>query len=265
MNFSAQQPIIELRNYALQSGFSALLQGIELLVNPGESLGLVGPAGSGKSLLLKVISQAIWDRELSGLESPIQSGECHIFGEVFTERKPSASARAALQRQMALVGESSTWLPVSIAQNFEAVRVVSGLERLPFEDFIEQLPLSNRNKAQLISVTELLPTQVDQPILQQLAIVRALLRKPRLLMLDEAFIRMDPVLLKNTEALLFSQSESLTLICATNDLLQASRMTDKILFLLDGRVVECTPTARFFTNPKTRQAESFIAGRDDSF
>ena len=84
-------------------------------------------------------------------------------------------------------------------------------------------------------------------------------------MLDDAFIRMDPVLVKNTEAILAAQGESLTLITATNDLHQASRMTDRILFLLDGRVVECTPTARFFTNPKTRQAESFIAGRDDSF
>ena len=42
-----QQPIIELKDYALQSGYSALLQGIQLLVNAGESLGVVGPAGSG--------------------------------------------------------------------------------------------------------------------------------------------------------------------------------------------------------------------------
>lgn len=262
---STQQPIIELKEYALQSGYSALLQGIQLLVNAGESLGVVGPAGSGKSLLLKVVTQSIWDKDLSGLESPVQSGECRVFGEPFGDRRPSVAALSSVQRQMALVGETSTWLPVSVAQNFEAVRVVSGLEQLPFEDFTESLPISSRNKAQLMSVSELVPSQVDQPLLQQLAILRALLRKPRLLMLDEAFTRMDPVLLKNTEAVLFSQSESLTLILATNDLLQASRLTDKILFLLDGRVVECTPTTRFFTNPKTRQAESFIAGRDDSF
>lgn len=262
---SARSTIIELKNYALQSGYSALLQGIELSVESGESLGVVGPAGSGKSLLLKVISQSIWDRNISGLESPIQTGGCRVFGESFTDKKPSSSMLTALQRQMALVGDTSTWLPVSIAQNFEAVRVVSGLERTRYEDFIDSLPVSNRNKAQLLSVAELLASQVDQPILQQLAIIRALLRKPRLLMLDEAFIRMDPVMVKNTEAILGAQSESLTLISATNDLLQASRLSDKILFLLDGRVVECTPTTRFFTNPKTRQAESFIAGRDDSF
>ncbi|MEN9825909.1 MAG: phosphate import ATP-binding protein PstB [Pseudomonadota bacterium] len=262
---SARSAIIELKNYALQSGYSALLQGIELSVDAGESLGVVGPAGSGKSLLLKVISQSIWDRNISGLESPIQSGECKVFGEFFSDKKPSSASLSVLQRQMALVGDTSSWLPVSIAQNFEAVRIVSGLERIPFEDFVDSLPVSNRNKAQLLSVTELLASQVDQPILQQLAIIRAMLRKPRLLMLDEAFIRMDPVLVKNTEAILAEQSESLTLIIATNDLMQASRLTDRILFLLDGRVVECTPTTRFFTNPKTRQAESFIAGRDDSF
>lgn len=262
---SGRPAMIELSNYALRSGYSALLQGINFSLEAGESLGVVGPAGAGKSLLLKVISQSIWDRNISGLESPIQTGECKVFGESFGEKKPSSASLSALQRQLALVGDTSTWLPVSIAQNFEAVRVVSGLERMPFDAFVDSLPVSSRNKAQLLSVTELLASHVDQPLLQQLAIIRALLRKPRLLMLDEAFIRMDPVLLKNTESILVAQSESLTLMSATNDLGQASRMTDKILFLLDGRVVEFTPTTRFFTNPKTRQAESFIAGRDDSF
>jgi ABC-type phosphate transport system ATPase subunit len=260
-----QSTIVELNNYALQSGYSALLQGVHLSLKAGESLGVVGPAGSGKSLLLKVISQAIWDKDLSGLESPIQSGECAIFGERFGQHRPSRSLIASIQRQIVLVSESSAWLPVSVAQNFEAVRIASGLSELPFEEFIENLPVSARNKAQLLSVSELLPSQVDQPLLQQCAILRALLPKPRLLMLDEAFTRMDPVLLKNTEEVLFTNGENLTLVLATNDLLQASRLTDSILFLLDGKVMERTPTTRFFTNPSTRQAESFVAGRDDSF
>lgn len=265
MEGSEQQIIVELKDYALQSGYSALLQGVSLSLRAGESLGVVGPAGSGKSLLLKVISQSIWDKDLSGLESPVQTGECRILGESFSQQRPSRSVLAALQRQIVLVSESSAWLPASVAQNFEAVRIVSGLEEMPFEQFIETLPVSARNKAQLLSVSELLPAQVDQPLLQQCAILRALLLKPRLLMLDEAFTRMDPVLLKNTEEVLFSHGESLTLILATNDLLQASRLTDLILFLLDGKVMERTATTRFFTNPSTRQAESFVAGRDDSF
>ncbi|NBW83473.1 ATP-binding cassette domain-containing protein, partial [bacterium] len=89
---TARSSIIELKNYALQSGYSALLQGIELSVDSGESLGVVGPAGSGKSLLLKVISQSIWDRNISGLESPIQSGECKVFGDVFSDKKPSSAS-----------------------------------------------------------------------------------------------------------------------------------------------------------------------------
>ena len=265
MEASGQNVIVELKDYALQAGYSALLQGVRLQLSAGESLGVVGPAGSGKSLLLKVISQSIWEKDLSGLETPTQTGECRIFGESFGQKRPGRAVLAALQRQIVLVSESSAWLPVSVEQNFEAVRIVSGLEELPFEHFIETLPVSARNKAQLLSVSELLPSQVDQPLLQQCAILRALLLKPRLLMLDEAFTRMDPVLLKNTEEVLFSQGENLTLILATNDLQQASRLTDSILFLLDGKVMEHTATTRFFTNPSTRQAESFVAGRDDSF
>ena len=103
MEANGQQVIVELKDYALQSGYSALLQGVDLLLNAGESLGVVGPAGSGKSLLLKVISQSIWDKDLSGLENPTQTGKCQIFGEGFGQHRTARSVLAALQRQIVLV------------------------------------------------------------------------------------------------------------------------------------------------------------------
>ena len=82
-------------------------------------------------------------------------------------------------------------------------------------------------------------------------------------MLDDAFLRMDPVMLKQTENLVLNMSEKTTLVWATNDLYQASRVTDWTLFMRHGTIVEYTQTAQFFTTPSTQEAENFIAGRDD--
>jgi phosphate transport system ATP-binding protein len=107
-----------------------------------------------------------------------------------------------------------------------------------------------------------MPSEIEAPYLQYLAIIRALVRKPKVLLLDEALIKLDPILLRHAEALLFDKAEKMTLIWATNDLHQASRMTDRTILLLNGKLREDSETTAFFTNPRTTEAEAFISGRE---
>ena len=253
---------VEFEHYGLTSGFTTPLHDVSFRVRPGESLGLIGPAGSGKTMLLHVISQIIWDSayEPDGIQ---QTGKCQILGYQVTPRRPTLPTLEILQSKTAMVGENSAWLPLSIAENFEMSQIIAGKEVVPYLDLLESMPLSNRHRAQMSALAELLPNQVEPPLLQHLAILRALWKKPALLLLDEPFVRLDPVLLKQTESLILSMADQTALVWATNDLYQASRVTDVTLFILHGRVMECTPTPQFFTNPATREAENFIAGRDD--
>ena len=257
------EEVVCLQDYSLSLGYSHLLRSVSFSVMRGESLAIVGPAGSGKTILLSVLGQVLSEFVVND-EACRQSGNAFVLGEQVAPGQVSKSILKKLYAKIGFVGEQSSWLPLSVAENFQIVQQMWGLGPLrTFEEIIESFPLSNRNKAILLSLAELSPHHIELPLLQQMAILRALLRKPALLLLDEPFARMDPVLLRQTENLISDMTQQICTVWATNDLHQASRTSDKVLFVLHGSAVECTPTARFFTNPQSREAENFIAGRED--
>jgi|GEM_PF-617050 len=253
---------VSFEGYTLVSGFVSPLRDVTFSLRQGESMAIVGPAGSGKSMLLSVLSQTLWDTAFEP-RNINQRGHAEILGLPLTPRKPERAVLEMLQAQTALVGEQTAWLPLSMAENFEfSQRLLGVREPLSYAEMLEAQPLSPRNRAMMLALAEFLPAQIESPLLQELAIIRALLRKPRLMLLDEPFVRMDPVLLRQTENLILGVGEETTLVWATNDLHQASRVSDWILFMLHGTVMEFTPTPQFFTNPRCEEAEKFIAGRD---
>lgn len=254
---------IDFRNYTLSAGFLTPLRNITFAVRAGESLSIIGQAGSGKTMLLYVISQSIWESAYNAGDLT-QKGLCRILGHQVTPRRPSVPILQQLRSQTVIVDDKSAWLPVSISENFALQQIVSGATQLVnYGEMLEALPISAGHRARLAALSELMPEQVEPPILQHLAIIRALLRKPRLLLLDEPFVGMDPVLLKQSEKLILETvDDKTTVVWATNDLHLSGRVSDHTLFMLHGRLQEFTPTAKFYTNPTTREAENFIAGRE---
>jgi ABC-type phosphate transport system ATPase subunit len=254
---------VRFKNYSLTSGYLSPLKDVTFTVKKGSACALVGTSGSGKSMLLSVLSQAFWE-VLESEGSLVQSGVAKVLGVTVSLGGVTAMLRNDLMARIALVTDHSFWLPLSIGENFRLAQRVWGVEDpVPYGDILDGFKLSSRNRLLMRSLEELMPKQVEQPLLQELAIIRALLRKPELLLLDEPFVKMDPVLLKQAEELILNVSEDTTVIWATNDLHQASRVTDMTVFLRNGRTIESTPTAQFFTNPQTRAAEMFVAGKEE--
>jgi len=256
--------VIEFYNYTLSSGFVSYLKNLTFSIQEGDSVAILGPAGSGKRRLLSIIAQAAWNKKRFFFQDSYQQkGEIYLF-QIPCLPKPEHHACDVVSSQIGYVSDKNSWLPISIAQNFQVTQKILGLsEIIPFYDYIESLPISSRNKAQILSFSEFLPSQVEDPFLQQLAVMRELLKKPKLFLIGDVFLRMDPVLIKQTERLILSQQENTTLVWAIDDLYQASRITNKIIFIKDGSLIEYANTDLFFTNPSTGEAESFISGRDD--
>jgi ABC-type phosphate transport system ATPase subunit len=254
---------VRFENYSLTSGYLSPLKDVTFSVAKGTACALVGTSGSGKSMLLSLLSQAFW--EVFEREGTLeQSGKAEVLGVTVSLGGLSAQIRNQLMSKIALVTDQSFWLPLSMGENFRLAQLVWGIdEPISYTAMLEKVKLSPRNLSLMRSLEELMPREVEQPLLQELAIIRALLREPELLLLDEPFVKMDPVLLKQAEDLVLRVSENTTVIWATNDLHQASRVTDTTVFLKNGRTIECTPTAQFFTNPQTRAAEMFVAGKEE--
>ena len=255
-------PVFHFEDYSFVSDYFQLLNGLTFEIMPGESVALVGPTGSGKSLLLNLMLQVVWSSGVSA-KSWNQRGDLTILGHPCSPEPPHKKDLEHIQVNIALIRDQSVWLPLSVSENFLAIQKLANHKPIQsYENIVEEFATSSRNRATLLSFAEQYPSQIESPHLQLLTIIRALLRKPKAILLDEALIRMDPVLLKQTETLIQEKAFGATLIWATNDLYQASRVTDRTLFLVGGELFEDTETPKFFTNPKTQEAENFISGKE---
>jgi ABC-type phosphate transport system ATPase subunit len=257
---------LEFKTYSLSSGFVRLLNEVTFSAETGDVMAVVGPVGSGKSVLMQVVSQALWDTWEKG-RSGEQTGSATILGYSVSPKIPNRTIQSILAKEVVMVQSRSHWLPMPIHQNFSIMGEMLGIakEECQFESLVQGFSLPPWTKLQLLELSDLLPSQISLPVLQQLAVIRALARKPKVLILDEAFIGMDPVLNRQTERMVLDHSENFTTLIATNDLHQASRLSNKILYLVRGFVEEFNHTYGFFTNPQTRSAELFIAGKEESF
>jgi ABC-type phosphate transport system ATPase subunit len=268
-NEAGARTVFQFSNYRLVQDDFVLLQDLNFQIQSGDSVAIVGPTGSGKSLLLGVMQQSLWG--IAPREKRLQkartlwreSGQAWILGLKCAPELPPPEALSQIHGDIALVRESSVWLPLSIAENFLASQRLAGKTTvLSFEQIVQDFGPSPRNRALLMSLAEQYPGQIEAPYLQYLAIIRALVRRPKVLLLDEALIRLDPILLRHAESLLYDKAAGTTLVWATNDLHQASRMTDRTLLLLGGKLWEDSETPKFFANPRTVEAEAFISGRE---
>lgn len=252
-------------HYRLTHDEFVLLQDVTFTIAEHESVAIVGPTGSGKSLLLAVMQQSLWGTLPRQRRASLwhEQGQLHVLGHPCAPTPPDAEALRHIHSEVAYLRESSVWLPISIAENFAAVQKLAGHTAIKtYEEIVEDFAQSARNRALLVSLAEQMPSQIEAPYLQYLAIIRAFVRRPKVILLDEALIRLDPILLRHAETLLYEYTNKTTMVWATNDLHQASRMTDRTLLLLGGRLWEDSETTAFFANPRTLEAEAFISGRE---
>ncbi|QGG79282.1 ATP-binding cassette domain-containing protein [Litorivicinus lipolyticus] len=226
---------IRVQGLSLTKGERRLLDDINLTIRePGISM-IMGPNGAGKSLLLRCIH---------GLISP-DSGTIHLANRPLAERRQS----------QAMVFQHPVLLRRTALQNLEfAAPDLAAQDPAALLVALEKVNLGARahQPARMLSGGEQ----------QRLALARALLRKPGLLLLDEATASLDPASVYLIESLVKQQNLLGTkVVFVSHDQGQARRLADEVIFLCHGRVVEQRSARGFFSAPGSDEAKAYLAGK----
>lgn len=240
-------PTLEIANLRVRYGHREVLKGISLEVQRNEVLGIIGPAQSGKTTLLRILN-----RTLDDVPGVVITGAVKVDGVDVRQVKDVF----ALRRKIGMVAPLPVGLPLSIFDNVAFAPRMAGIrDRSELEERVErclrQATLWDEVKDRLHS----LGTRLSGGQQQRLTIARALSHDPEILCLDEFSIAIDPVTTMRIESVLKNLRAQMTIILATNLVQQARRLADRTGFLLNGELVELDRTEVIFSDrpahPKT--------------
>jgi phosphate transport system ATP-binding protein len=247
------EPKIEISSLRVKYGSKEALKGISFQIRKNEILGIIGPAQSGKTTLLKVINRTIEQEpgvELNGMVS--------IDGvDIFKMRDVHA-----LRRRVGMVAPLPVGLPLSIYENVAFAPRTGGMNNKAKLDIIverclTQAALWDEVKDRLHT----LGTKLSGGQQQRLTIARALSHDPEILCLDEFSIAIDPVTTMRIEEVLKELRSSMTIILVTNLVQQARRLADRTAFILNGELVELAETNLVFSDQAVDQrTKDYVGG-----
>ena len=246
-------PHIEFRDLSAFYGSKQVLKNISFGVPRNSVIGIIGPANSGKTTLLKTIN-----RTLDFIGSARVTGDVLIGGEnVATVPDPNL-----LRRRIGVVFPLPVGLPLTIRENVAYAprrQGITGKAELDaiVERCLRQAVLWDEVKDRL----EMLGTRLSGGQQQRLTLARALSLSPEILCLDEFSIAIDPVTTMRIEDVLKELRKSMTIVLVTNLVQQARRLADNVLFLWRGDVVELSPADVVFSDqPKDRRTYDYVNG-----
>jgi phosphate transport system ATP-binding protein len=246
-------PKVQVENLRLSYGSKEVIHGISFDIQPNEILGIIGPAQSGKTSLLRCINRTI--EFTSGVK---MSGVIKVDGEDTAKMKDVYG----LRRRIGMVAPLPVGLPLSIYDNVAFAPRAAGMNNkgeldVLVEKCLTQAALWDEVKDRLDS----LGTKLSGGQQQRLTIARALSHQPEILCLDEFSIAIDPVTTMRIEDVLKELKKEMTIILVTNLVQQARRLAARTMFLWNGEIIELGTTEQVFgDNPKDKRTYDYVNG-----
>lgn len=240
-----QAPAIAIQDLHKSFGDNEVLKGIDLTVEDGEVIAVIGPSGSGKSTLCRTINR---------LET-ITSGSIRIDGK---ELPAEGKALAHLRADVGMVFQSfNLFAHLTILENVTLGPIkVRGLKKSDAE--AEAMMLLKR--VGVAQQANKLPAQLSGGQQQRVAIARALAMQPKVMLFDEPTSALDPEMINEVlDVMVELAQEGMTMIVVTHEMGFARKAADRVVFMADGRIVEEAKPEEFFTNPKSDRAKDFLS------
>jgi phosphate transport system ATP-binding protein len=243
---------VEFRNVSVSYHGKPALRDISLKLRANEIFGIIGPANSGKTTLLKCINRTI--EMIDGTR---------VMGQVLVGGEDVQAIRNVynLRRRIGMVFPLPVGLPLSVYDNVAYAPRMAGMRnRAELDALVEkclrQAALWDEVKDRLNS----LGTRLSGGQQQRLTLARALSHQPDILCLDEFSIAIDPVTTMKIEDVLLELKNEMTIVLVTNLVQQARRLADRTVFLNDTRLIEWGETEQLFTRAQQQLTADYVSG-----
>ncbi len=242
---------VSIKNLNLFYNKVQALKNISLDIEKNEILGVIGPANSGKSSLLRAINR-LSENDYARLSGTIILDDTDIFTIPIND----------LRRRVGLIFATPVVLPGSIHKNMsygpKLHRRFKGSEL--DEIIFNALSAANLWKEVKDRLKDSAST-LSGGQQQRLCIARTLAMNPEVIMMDEPCSGLDPISTAKIEATMFELKEKYTFILVTNNTKQAARVANKTAFFLAGELIEIDKTEKIFTNPADSRTDGYIRGK----
>ena len=245
MTTTTGEPLVRLEGVNKSFGEHHVLHDIDLAVQPGEVVVVIGPSGSGKSTLCRCINR---------LET-IESGAITIDGQPLpAEGKELAKLRA----DVGMVFQSfNLFAHKSVLDNItlgplKARGVGKAEAERRARELLERVGLADKADA--------MPAQLSGGQQQRVAIARALAMDPKVLLFDEPTSALDPEMINEVlEVMTALARDGMTMVVVTHEMGFARSAAQRVVFMADGRIVEVATPADFFERPQSDRAKDFLS------
>ena len=238
------ESLYTLTNVEQRYGTRTVLRIPALTIQAGEVFALVGPSGAGKSTLLRLLAL---------LETPTR-GEVGLHLD--RRRVTYGSATIEDRRQLAMVFQRPALLTRSVRAN-----IAYGLRLRGEHDARDRIDAALA-RVSLNHLADARPRTLSGGEMQRVAVARALVLEPRVLLLDEPTANLDPANVRLSDSLIREPHDQhgATVVLVTHNIFQARRLATRVALVLDGALVEVAPVEQFFDTPHDSLTAAFISG-----
>lgn len=239
--------MIELKGIHKSFRNTQVLKGVDLVVEEGQTVALLGASGSGKSTLLRCINL---------LEKP-DKGSVHIGDYKFYVQDINSHVKNEARKRTAMVFQGFGLFEnkTALENVTEALKVVQKKSK----EEADEIGKHYLEKVGLLDKSNSYPKTLSGGQKQRIAIARALALNPKIILFDEPTSALDPELVHEVlKVIKQAADEKVTMLIVTHEMDFARDVADKIAFMDSGEILECSSPEEFFTNPKNERTKQFL-------
>ena len=242
-----EKKIVEVKKLKKQYGDNVILKNINLHINKGEVVSLIGPSGSGKSTILRCIVD---------LES-ITSGEILIEGNNLTDKNVDKKIKKEMLLKTGMVFQTFNLFPhMSVRNNIvRTLKLVKNMNTEKAESIVKEM-------LSLVGLSDKInnyPNELSGGQKQRVAIARALALHPDIMLFDEPTSALDPELVKEVLDIIRKlKSQKITMLIVSHEMNFVREISDRVIVIEKGEILETGTSKQIFENPSSQRVREFL-------